>query len=83
MLNILLTIYDILVLSAFMDRLKTNERVQLQTIIDAMETEIIASFVESGYKLDYKGVWLKRIRFCSSEVQVNLVSILNRVSDDV
>ncbi|KAI9258017.1 hypothetical protein BDA99DRAFT_583608 [Phascolomyces articulosus] len=60
------------VIRSFLSGIKQNKPVNLQTVINGMETEIIQSALAADVDFDYQGVWVKNFRTCASELGIQL-----------
>ena len=54
--------------------MKENGPVLFQSVIDAMETEIVQSSLIFGLNFDYKATWIKDIQSCANDLEIQLVN---------
>ncbi|KAI7848503.1 hypothetical protein BDC45DRAFT_450171 [Circinella umbellata] len=52
--------------------MKENGPVLFQSVIDAMETEIVQSSLIFGLNFDYKATWIKDIQSCANDLEIQL-----------
>lgn len=57
--------------------MKKNGPVLFQSVIDAMETEIVQSSLIFGVNFDYKAMWIKDIQNCANNLEIQLVNAKN------